>query len=618
VDVGDEPGLAPRVIDGEHALLKSILIANRGEIAVRIIRACREMGIRSIAVYSDADEDALHTRLADEAHRLGPAPVRESYLSVPRLLDVAKRTRAQAVHPGYGLLSENADFATAVIAAGLVFIGPPPAVIATMGDKLAARAAARRCDVPLLPGSEGTITDAADALRVSKVIGFPLLVKACFGGGGRGMRVVQDSDGLDDALRDAGRESKAAFGRAEVYLERFVASARHVEVQVLGDAHGTLLHLGDRDCSVQRRHQKLIEEAPAPELSYSLRAALAEAAIRLSVGVGYQSVGTVEFLVDAKTGGFYFLEMNTRLQVEHGVTELVSGVDLVQAQIRVAAGEPLGFSQGDVRINGHAIQGRIAAEDPWDTFRPRTGKIDSMSLPLGPWLRLDFGVEAGDVISAHYDSMFGKLQAWGTNRESARRRLAVGLGLLKINGILTTAPYLRQVLEQPDFIASTHDTGSVERNWSPDPAFRPEFATQSDTASQFSRHSLDSSERRVRLGTSRGLIEVSVYGRRHRRPEVAAADGSRASGANTSSLNTGAEPVALIDGLVSRIAVAVGERVEKGAALVILEAMKMELPVLAPRTGVVEAVMVLVGDVVTRGTLLVKLSAAESILKTGI
>jgi acetyl-CoA/propionyl-CoA carboxylase biotin carboxyl carrier protein len=598
-------------------LLKSILIANRGEIAVRIVRACREMGIRSIAVYSDADEGALHNRLADEAHPLGPAPARESYLSVPRLLDVAKKTQAQAVHPGYGLLSENADFAAAVIAAGLIFIGPPPSVIATMGDKLAARAAARRCDVPLLPGSEGTIADAADALRVAKAIGFPLLVKACFGGGGRGMRVVQDSDGLDSALRDAGREAKAAFGRAEVYLERFIASARHVEVQVLGDAHGSLLHLGDRDCSVQRRHQKLIEEAPAPELSSSLRAALAEAAIRLSASVGYQSVGTVEFLVDAKTGGFYFLEMNTRLQVEHGVTELVSGVDLVQAQIRVAAGEPLGFSQDDVRINGHAIQGRIAAEDPWDAFRPRTGKIDRMSLPLGPWLRLDFGVEDGDVISAHYDSMFGKLQAWGPNRESARRRLAVGLDLFKISGIATTAPYLRQVLEQSDFIASTHDTGSVERNWPPDPAFRPEPTAQSDTPSPFAPPSQDLSERRVRLGTSRGLIEVSVYGRGHRRPEVAPA-GSRASGANTASLNTGTEPVALIDGLVSRIAVAVGERVERGAELVILEAMKMELPVLAPRAGVVEAVMVLVGDVVIRGALLVKLSTAESVLKTGI
>jgi acetyl-CoA carboxylase biotin carboxylase subunit len=599
-------------------LLKSILIANRGEIAVRIVRACREMGIRSIAVYSDVDEGALHNRLADEAHRLGPAPAGESYLSVPRLLDVAKKTQAQAVHPGYGLLSEDADFASAVIAAGLVFIGPPPSVIAIMGDKLAARAAARRCGVPLLPGSEGTIADATAALRVAKAIDFPLLVKACFGGGGRGMRVVQDSDGLASALRDAGREAKAAFGRAEVYLERFFASARHVEVQVLGDAHGNLLHLGDRDCSVQRRHQKLIEEAPAPELSSSLRAALAEAAIRLSASVGYQSVGTVEFLVDAKTGGFYFLEMNTRLQVEHGVTELVSGVDLVQAQIRVAAGEPLGFSQDDVRINGHAMQGRIAAEDPWDAFRPRAGKIDRLSLPLGPWLRLDFGVEAGDVISAHYDSMFGKLQAWGPNRESARRRLAVGLDLFKISGIATTAPYLRQVLEQPDFIASTHDTGSVERNWSPDPAFRPEPAAQSDTPSPFAPPSLGLSERRVRLGTSRGLIEVSVYGRRHHRPEVAAADGTRASGANTVSLNTGAEPVALIDGLVSRIAVAVGERVEKGAELVILEAMKMELPVLAPRAGVVEAVMVLVGDVVIRGALLVKLSRAESILKIGI
>ena len=584
-------------------MLHSILIANRGEIAVRIIRACREMGVRSIAVYSDADRGALHTRLADESHRLGPAPARESYLDMARIIEVACASAAEAVHPGYGLLSENSDFAAAVIAAGLVFIGPPPEVIAAMGDKLSARTVARRCGVPLLPASDATITGTNEALRASRDIGFPLLVKACFGGGGRGMRVVHDESGLQGALHEAARESHAAFGRAEVYLERFVSHARHVEVQVLGDAHGKVLHLGDRDCSVQRRNQKMIEEAPAPDLAPPLRAALADAALRLAASVGYQSAGTVEFLVDTKTGLFHFLEMNTRLQVEHGVTELVTGVDLVQAQIRIAAGEALAFSQSQVRINGHAIEARIAAEDPWDGFRPHAARIETLGLPLGPWLRLDFGVESGDAIVPQYDSMFGKLHAWGSDRDSARRRLAVGLELFKIVGVPTTAPYLRQVLEQPDFVAVAHDTGSVERSWAPDPAHRPEPVAAADrqTVENFP-------ERRVRLGTGGGTIEVAVYGRAHRRSAVLTAGG----GARLAEVSspTASEPVAPIDGSVVRVAVAAGERIEKGALMLMLEAMKMELPVFAPRDAVVEAVLVKAGDVVTRGVLLVKLAAS--------
>ena len=458
--------------------------------------------------------------------------------------------------------------------------------------------------MPLLPASDATITGADEALRVARSIGFPLLVKACFGGGGRGMRIVHDASGLQAALQEAGRESTAAFGRAEVYLERFVAHARHVEVQVLGDAHGKVLHLGDRDCSVQRRHQKLIEEAPAPDLSPLLRAALADAALRLSVSVGYQSVGTVEFLVDAKIGQFYFLEMNTRLQVEHGVTELVTGVDLVQAQIRIAAGERLSLLQNQVRINGHAVEARIAAEDPWDSFRPHSARVESLTLPLGPWLRLDFAVESGDTVPPHYDSMFGKLLAWGPDRDSARRRLSVGLESLKIIGIPTTAPYLCQVLEQPDFIAVAHDTGSVERSWAPDPTHRPE-----PVAAVVPPASEDFAERRVRLDTGGGTIEVSIYGRVHRRL-AAPADSGEARGADAG-FRVADESVAPIDGSVVRVAVAAGELVEKGALLLILEAMKMELPVFAPRDGAVEAVLVKVGDVVTRGGLLVQLSASD-------
>ncbi|MBL8271622.1 acetyl/propionyl/methylcrotonyl-CoA carboxylase subunit alpha, partial [Steroidobacter sp.] len=438
----------------------SVLIANRGEVAVRVIRACRELGVRAIAVYSDADEGALHTRLADEAHRLGAAPARESYLNVAKIIAVAKASGAEAVHPGYGLLSENAEFAQAVIDAGLVFIGPAPAVIAQMGDKVAAREAARRSGVPLLPGSSGTVADASVATESASRIGFPLVVKACFGGGGRGMRIVHSGGELAAALEQAARESNAAFGRADVYLERYVSKGRHVEVQVLGDSHGNVVHLGDRDCSVQRRHQKMIEEAPAPALPEALRTAIATAAVRLAKDVGYFSAGTVEFLVDVAAREFYFLEMNTRLQVEHGVTEMVTGIDIVASQLRIAAGEPLGFSQQQVQIVGHAMQARIAAEDPWQGFQPQPGKIDKLQLPMGPWLRLDFGVESGDSIASYYDSMFGKLQAQGQDRDSARLRLRTALDALKVVGLPTTAPYLREVLSQPDFIAVKHDTGS--------------------------------------------------------------------------------------------------------------------------------------------------------------
>ncbi len=589
-------------------MLQSILIANRGEIAVRIIRACRELGIRSIAVYSDADAEALHVRLAAEAHRLGAAPARESYLDMERILAATLASGAEAIHPGYGLLSESPAFAAAVRDAGLVFIGPSAEVISTMGDKVAAREAARRSDVPLLPGSEGTVTDPEEALRLAEAIGYPLVVKACFGGGGRGMRVVSEAAGLKAALEEAAREANAAFGRAEVYLERYVSRARHVEVQVLGDAHGNVIHLGDRDCSVQRRHQKLIEEAPAPTLPATLRAALAEAAVRLARSVGYTSAGTVEFLVDAQHERFYFLEMNTRLQVEHGVTELVTGVDLVQSQIRIAAGEPLGLSQDEVRLFGHAIQARIAAEDPWEGFRPAPGRIETLGLPLDPWLRADFGVESGDVVPGYYDSMFGKLQARGPDRESARRRLCVALETLKVEGLPTTAPYLAQVLKQPDFIEVAHDTGSVERCWAPDPALRPPAADE-PPRSEESISVEPVSERRTLIATTTGVLEISVLGRG--RPKRPVREGG-VPGVQSAGARAGSEPVAPMDGAVAAVLVEVGDRVEKGAVLAVLEAMKMEVPVTAPRAGVVEQVLVAPGQVVTRGSLMVALSAAEA------
>lgn len=585
----------------------SVLIANRGEVAVRVIRACRELGIRAIAVYSDADEGALHVRLADEAHRLGAAPARDSYLNIERIIAVARASGAEAVHPGYGLLSENADFARAVIDAGLIFVGPAPDVIAQMGDKVAAREAARRSGVPLLPGSSGTVANVSAATEIAARIGFPLVVKACFGGGGRGMRIVRSDNELASALEEAARESNAAFGRSDVYLERYVSKGRHVEVQVLGDQHGNVVHLGDRDCSVQRRHQKMIEEAPAPALPATLRSAIATAAVRLAEDVGYHSAGTVEFLVDAAAGEFYFLEMNTRLQVEHGVTEMVTGVDIVASQLRVARGEPLGFTQEQVRVLGHAMQVRIAAEDPWLGFQPQPGTIESLRVPLGPWVRADFGVESGDSITGFYDSMFGKLQAQGPDRDSARTRLCSALDELNVVGLPTTAPYLRAVLAQPDFIAVRHDTGSVERSW------QPELIGQAPPVGELSASShpgaaATSSERRVHLTTSQGTIEVAIFGTRREQRQARAASGHLRV---TEQKKPESEPVAPIGGAVVAVCVQAGEVVAKGAVLVILEAMKMELPVIAPRAGTVEAVLVTKGDVTTRGSLLVKLAAAS-------
>ena len=589
----------------DNNLIQSILIANRGEIAVRIIRACKVLGIRSVAVYSEADAAALHVRQADEAYLLGPAPARDSYLNIDRILEVAREAGVEAIHPGYGLLSENAGFAAAVVAAGLIFIGPDAQVIATMGDKVAARTAARQCGVPLLPGSDGTIDDLALAQQMASAIGFPMVVKACFGGGGRGMRVVHELHGLKAALEEAGRESSAAFGRAEVYLEHYVSRARHVEVQILADNHGHVLHLGDRDCSVQRRHQKLIEEAPAPALSNTLRRALADAAVQLAKSVNYRSAGTVEFLVDADGERFYFLEMNTRLQVEHGVTELVTGIDIVESQIRIASGLPLDFDQQQVVVRGHAIQARIGAEDPWDGFRPHPGTIDRLRLPLGPWLRLDFGVESGDSIPGHYDAMFGKVQAWGQSREAARSHLLNALGDLVVDGIATTAPYLAHVLEQREFIDISHDTGSVERSWTPDSARCPAVVPTDPIDQEFDTVK-PLTERRITLATTGGPLEIAIFGRGRNNRKGSEGDGAR----STVTAQRG-EPVAPMDATVVSIPVAIGDRVEKGDALVVLEAMKMELQVTATRAGTVEDIRVKAGELARRGSLLVVLSKTE-------
>jgi acetyl-CoA/propionyl-CoA carboxylase, biotin carboxylase, biotin carboxyl carrier protein len=570
--------------------MRTVLVANRGEVAVRIIRACRELGLRSVAVFSDADAGALHVRMADEAHRIGPAPARSSYLDVDALLGAAKASGADAVHPGYGMLAEDAGFAAAVDGAGLVFVGPPAAVVARMGDKVAAREVAVACGVPVPPGSPGPV-DPADlpaVIALAGEIGYPVVVKASFGGGGRGIRVVDGPAALADAVAAAAREAGAAFGRSEVHLERYLDRARHVEVQVLGDTHGTVVHLGDRDCSVQRRHQKLIEEAPAPGLDPALRESMADAALRIARHVGYVGAGTVEFLV--QPGTFVFLEMNTRLQVEHGVTELVTGVDLVVAQLRIAGGEPLWFNGAGAR--GHAIEARIAAEDPWVGFRPSPGRVTALQLPQGPGVRNDAGLAAGDAVPAEYDSMFAKVLAHGSDRDSARRRLIGALDELRVGGVPTTAPYLRAVLASESFSAGTHDTGWVEREWPPDPAARPATAAPRRAV------------RRVRIATDRGSVEVDVHGRAESRRSATVVSRGHAAAAPTQD----GRPIAPMDATVVEIRVAVGDTVAAGDVLAVLEAMKMEMPIRSGTSGTVTAVHTAPGASVTAGSTLVSLA----------
>jgi acetyl-CoA carboxylase biotin carboxylase subunit len=440
----------------------TVLIANRGEIAVRVIRACRELGIRTVAVFSEADREALHVLQADMAVSLGPAPAAESYLDQGKIIAAARVTGARAIHPGYGFLAENAAFAEACAAAGLVFIGPPPAAVRTMGDKMAARRAAESIGVPLVPGTTQPLADGAEAARVARDIGYPVMIKAAMGGGGKGMRLVHAYGELEGALRAARSEAGSAFGDATVYIERYIAEPRHIEVQVLADGHGTVVHLGERECSIQRRHQKLVEESPSPLVDAELRRRMGQAACRLAAAVGYVNAGTVEFLVDRERN-FYFLEMNTRLQVEHPVTELVTGIDLVREQLRIAAGEKLGYTQDDIVFNGHAIECRINAEDPDANFMPSPGKILGLRAPGGPWVRDDSGVYEGYTVPRYYDTLMAKLIVWAGNRDGAIARMQRALAEYHVSGVRTTLPVLRRIIGHPDFAAGRLDTHFMER-----------------------------------------------------------------------------------------------------------------------------------------------------------
>jgi acetyl-CoA carboxylase biotin carboxylase subunit len=449
-----------------------VLIANRGEIAVRIIRACREMGIATVAVFSEADRESLHVMLADEAVLLGPPPPAESYLAIAKILAAARATGADAVHPGYGFLAENAGFAEACGAAGLAFIGPPPAAIRSMADKTAARRLAVRMQVPVVPGTEEPLSDDAEAVRVAADVGYPLMVKAALGGGGKGMRLVRAPGELAGALRAARSEAGAAFGDAAVYIERYLDEPRHVEIQVLADGHGHVVHLGERECSIQRRHQKLIEESPSPFVTPELRRAMGAAACRVAAAAGYVNAGTVEFLVDGERR-FHFLEMNTRLQVEHPVTELVTGRDLVREQLRIAAGEKLGFTQDDVVQNGWAIECRINAEDPYAGFIPAPGRITSLRPASGPGVRDDSGVYAGSTVPRFYDTLMAKLIVWAPDREAAIARMARALGEYKVVGVPTTIPILQHIMRDPAFVAGRLSTHFLDRLMGVD---RPEAA----------------------------------------------------------------------------------------------------------------------------------------------
>ena len=443
-------------------MFKKILIANRGEIALRIIRACRDLGVKSVLVFSEADRSSLPVQLADEAYCIGPPPSGKSYLNVTNIISAALVSGAEAVHPGYGFLAENARFAEVCESNGLTFIGPPARAIAQMGDKALARETMIKAGIPVVPGSGGILSSVEEAVSLAGGIGYPVMVKASAGGGGRGMRVAQDREDLSNAVLTAQNEARAAFGSTDVYLEKYVEEPRHVEIQIIGDKHGNVVYLGERDCSIQRRNQKVIEEAPSPAVSQELRARMGEAAVIAARAAGYYNAGTVEFLLD-RHGDFYFIEMNTRIQVEHPVTEMVTGIDLVVDQIRVAAGEELAYTQEDINISGWAIECRINAEDPVCNYAPCPGTIITYRVPGGPGVRVDSAAYAGWTVPPHYDSMVGKLIVWGRDREEAIRRMERALREFQVEGIKTTIPLHQQVLRNAFFRRGDYYTNFIHR-----------------------------------------------------------------------------------------------------------------------------------------------------------
>ncbi|WP_028693673.1 acetyl/propionyl/methylcrotonyl-CoA carboxylase subunit alpha [Pseudomonas cremoricolorata] len=636
--------------------LTTLLVANRGEIACRIMRTAKAMGLSTVAVHSSVDRDARHVREADRRVDLGGAKASESYLDIAKLLDAARSSGAQAIHPGYGFLSENPQFAQAVADAGLLLIGPPVSAIEAMGSKSAAKALMAAAGVPLVPGYHGEAQDLRAFQQAADAIGYPLLLKASAGGGGKGMKVVEQPDQLAEALASAQREAQSAFGDARMLLEKYLLQPRHVEIQVFADQHGHCLYLHERDCSIQRRHQKVVEEAPAPGLSPALRQAMGEAAVRAAQAIGYVGAGTVEFLLDAR-GDFFFMEMNTRLQVEHPVTEAITGLDLVAWQIEVARGEPLPISQAQVPLQGHAIEVRLYAEDPQQDFLPSTGTLVVYREPApGEGRRIDSGVDQGDTVSPYYDPMLGKLIAWGQDREQARQRLLAMLEEMAIAGVRSNLRFLRHILAHPAFVAAELDTGFIARHAAellppPSGPLPSEFWKNAAMAWLHWRgyvHRADDGQSPwtepsgLRLGQpARGVLSLRSQDQRQvvsldydprgglaqidwlRQPltelhgdtlylqwqgevhEVELDDPAAAASHADACVGGLSAPM---NGSIVRVLVELGQTVEAGTALVVLEAMKMEHSIRAPEAGTVSALMCEEGNMVSEGTLLVALT----------
>jgi 3-methylcrotonyl-CoA carboxylase alpha subunit len=653
---------------------QTLLIANRGEIACRVIRTARRMGLRTVAVFSDADDDALHVALADTAIGIGPAPARESYLNIAAILGAARATGAEAIHPGYGFLSENAEFAEACAAAGLIFVGPPPAAIRAMGSKAAAKALMETAGVPLVPGYHGADQSDATLRDAARRIGFPVLVKASAGGGGKGMKVARDAAELEEAIALARGEARAAFGDDRLLLERYLTRPRHIEIQVFADGHGNVVHLFERDCSIQRRHQKVVEEAPAPGMTEARRTAMGEAACEAARAIGYVGAGTVEFICEGDA--FHFMEMNTRLQVEHPVTEAITGLDLVEWQLRVAAGEALPLRQDQLRIAGHAIEMRLYAEDPARDFAPSVGTLRHLALPAGEGIRVDAGVRAGDAIPIHYDPMIAKIIAHGADREAARRRLLRALEKTEVAGVTTNLRLLRSIAAHPGFATAELDTGFIARHaeallapagaapraalaaavlrllrdepvtdpadphspWGQASAWRLNGAGWQDfhlvdgqTPCVIRAHlgaatvldlpggaariegaawrgdelAFDLDGRRVRARVLRDgaaltvILEGAPHELRHDDPRAAPVAAEAAGG----------RVVAPMPGRVLQLLVAPGDRVARGAVLLVMEAMKVQMRIIAPAEGVVGAIRCAVGDLVEDGAELAVLEA---------
>ncbi|HET7479423.1 MAG TPA: acetyl-CoA carboxylase biotin carboxylase subunit [Rubrobacteraceae bacterium] len=573
-------------------MFSKVLIANRGEISVRIIRALREMGIESVAVYSDVDRDSLHAALADEAYHIGPAPAPESYLNIAKLVETAKRSGAEAVHPGYGFLAESAPFARAVTEAGLVWIGPHPEAIEAMGSKVESRRIMMKAGVPMVPGTKDSISSAKEVLVFGEEHGYPVAVKASAGGGGKGFAVAQDDAAAEGAFERASREGEAYFGDGSVYVEKYLPGPRHVEIQVVRDKHGNAVHLGERDCSIQRRHQKLLEECPSPALTPAMRQEMGHAAVEAAEAVGYDNVGTVEFLVQDHE--FYFLEMNTRVQVEHPVTEEVTGIDIVKTGIRIAAGEPLPFAQEDVSWRGHAIEARLNAEDAANDFAPSPGGVTAYEEPGGPGVRVDSSLSGPGVVPESYDPLFAKLIVRGTDREDALTKLRRALSEFRVEGIATTLPFFRAILDDEVFISGDYTTGFIAERMDGlkiEPASLGKIEARGEASEKRARE--------VEVEVNGRLFRVKVFG-----DEVANGGGGpprRKTGeTRRASVSQGAV-AAPMQGTIVKVLVEEGQEVAADEPVCVLEAMKMESEIRAPKSGTVSEVRVEAGQTVRSG-----------------